>query len=78
MTFAQIVDPSATTISALVDINPGKQGRHIGVSAHVVIAPDALRDLAPTHAIVMNPVYTSEIADDLARRGLSIELLPVQ
>lgn len=75
MTFAQIVDPAAELVAALIDINPGKQGRFIGASGHQVLPPDALAVLRPDHAIVMNPVYADEIARTIAAMGLEISLL---
>lgn len=75
MTFAQIVDPDARLIDAIVDINPGKQGRFIGASGHAVVAPAALRDLRPDTVVVMNPVYADEIRTTIAQMGLQVSLL---
>ncbi len=78
MTFCQAVDPERKLIAALVDLNPNKHQRHIGASGHVVVGPMHLKALTPTHAIVVNPVYCAEIATELSRQGLKIELLKLQ
>lgn len=76
MTFAQIVDPDCRLIHALIDLNPAKQGRYIGRSGHVVVAPEKLAALNATHAIVMNPAYTEEISGIL--RTLKLDLALIQ
>lgn len=75
MTFAQIVDPGAGRIAAIVDMNPGKQGRFIGVTGHEIIAPDHLATLAPSHIVVMNPNYAPEIRAMLAEKRIPASLL---
>lgn len=64
-------------ISAVVDINPHKQGRFLPGTGHEVSAPARLVDVRPTHVIVMNPIYCDEIRSDLEALGVEAELLPV-
>lgn len=75
MTFAQIVDPAGERIAVIVDMNPGKQGKFIGVTGHAVVTPEALHTIAPTHIIIMNPVYAPEIRAMLAANAIHASLL---
>jgi SAM-dependent methyltransferase len=74
-TFAQIFDPDATHIAAVVDVNPKKQGLRLGGSGHPIVAPDALDAIAPATVLVMNPAYEGEIASFLKSRGWAGRLL---
>ena len=62
-------------ISHVVDINPHRQGRFMVGTGHPIIGPDALPGIRPATVILMNPVYREEVAAELARRGLTPELL---
>lgn len=62
-------------VSHVVDINPHRQGRFMVGTGHPIVAPEALRDVAPTTVVVMNPVYRREVAEHLAGLGLRPELL---
>jgi SAM-dependent methyltransferase len=64
-------------ISALVDINPFKQGKFLPGTGHQVVGPERLAEVRPDHVIVMNPIYCDEIRRDLERMGLAPELVPV-
>lgn len=75
MTFAQIVDPGASGIAAIIDMNPNKQGQFIGVTGHRIVSPDDLAALAPSHIVVMNPNYAAEIRAMLAEKEISASLL---
>lgn len=57
-------------ISAVVDVNPFKQGSFLPGSAHEIVSPAALRELKPDLVVVMNPVYRREIEEMLADLGL--------
>jgi SAM-dependent methyltransferase len=52
-------------VAAVVDVNPHKQGRYLIGTGHPVVAPEALRALAPAHVVAMNPAYRREIAERL-------------
>lgn len=75
MTFAQIVDPGTKRIAAIIDMNPNKQGKFIGVTGHQIVSPDDLAALAPSHIVVMNPNYAAEIRAMLAEKEISASLL---
>ncbi|CAA9265863.1 MAG: Small Molecule Metabolism; Central intermediary metabolism; sugar-nucleotide biosynthesis, conversions [uncultured Acetobacteraceae bacterium] len=62
-------------VSHVVDINPHRQGRFMVGTGHPIVGPAALKDVAPTTVIVMNPIYRQEVADLLAGLGLRPELL---
>lgn len=58
-----------------VDINPFKQGSFLAGSGIEILAPDALPAIAPDLVVVMNPIYTEEIANDVAARGVTAEIV---
>ena len=60
-TFLREVDPARQTISAVVDINPKKQGKYMPKTAHPIVAPEALHDMQVAGVIVMNENYLEEI-----------------
>ena len=64
-------------IACAVDINPRKAGTYLAGTGHQVVAPESLSAAAPDVVIVMNPVYTGEIRDELRRLGLSPRLVPL-
>lgn len=64
-------------ISAVVDINPFKQGRFLPGSGHKVVAPAALLEAPPDCVIAMNPIYVEEIRSDFRALGLAPEVLAV-
>jgi len=64
-------------VAQVIDINPHKQGKFLPVTGHCVTGPAALKDTPPDTVIVMNPIYLPEIGADLAKLGLSPELVAV-
>ena len=64
-------------IAGAVDINPHRQGYFMPGTGHRIFGPDDLVELKPDVVIVMNPIYREEIAADLAKRGLTPEILAV-
>jgi SAM-dependent methyltransferase len=64
-------------IAAVVDINPHKHGRFMPGTAQEIVGPHRLRDIRPDLVIVMNPVYTREISEQLASMGLHPEIVAV-
>jgi hypothetical protein len=62
-------------VEYVVDINPRKQGMHIAGTGQRIVPPDFLREYRPDVAIVMNPVYMSEIQGTVAELGLTTELV---
>jgi len=64
-------------IAGAVDINPHRQGYFMPGTGHRIFGPDELVELKPDVVIIMNPIYRREIAADLAKRGLTPEILAV-
>lgn len=61
-----------------VDINPFKHGKFMPGSGQEIVSPERLIEYRPDHVIVMNPIYCNEIRANLAKLGVSAELLPVE
>lgn len=74
-TFANLVDPDASVIECVVDLNPAKQGRFIPGTGHPIVAPSALAERGIATVLVMNPNYRAEIAALAATLGLKLDLL---
>jgi hypothetical protein len=73
ITFVNTVDPDATLIDCVVDINEKKQGSFVPVTAHPIVAPATATARGARSVVVMNPNYRSEIELHIAERGLSFE-----
>ncbi len=76
--FAQMFDPDASRIAAVVDLNPAKQDRHLGGSGHKVISPEAAGAMSPATVLVMNPAYEDEIGDYVRGHGWPAEIVVVR
>jgi SAM-dependent methyltransferase len=61
----------------VVDINPHRHGKYLPGIAKQILPPEALRDYRPNLVVPMNPIYSSEIRQDLERMGLKPELMAV-
>jgi SAM-dependent methyltransferase len=70
VTFVNTV-PGGERLSALVDLNPRKQGRFAPGTGQPVVAPEALRELEPDVVIAMNPLYRAEIEDHVRALGVA-------
>ncbi|OLM11249.1 class I SAM-dependent methyltransferase [Pseudonocardia sp. Ae505_Ps2] len=81
LTFLNVVEGRAEgtgAVGAVVDINPGLQGRFMGGLGLPIRAPKDLLDSPPRSVLLMNPVYTGEVRATLDELGLgSTELLAV-
>ena len=64
-------------IEYVVDINPYRQGKFMAGTGQRIVGPEFLRQYKPDVAIAMNPVYKSEIGQDLRQMGLSTTVLSV-
>lgn len=62
--------PTAGHVDAVVDINPRKQGTYLAGTGHPIVAPEELPAREPGLVVVMNPIYSEEIAADVRRLGL--------
>jgi SAM-dependent methyltransferase len=61
-------------VSAVVDINPYKQGKFMAGTGHEIVAPEALRAVQPDLVVAMNPVYLDEIKGELDTLGVDARL----
>ncbi|MBS0202990.1 MAG: methyltransferase domain-containing protein [Planctomycetes bacterium] len=75
VTFANLIDPECQLIQAIVDVNPGKQGRYLPGTGHPIIAPESLVELLPTSVVVLNPNYCDEIGSHLAKLALNARII---
>jgi hypothetical protein len=76
-TLAALVDPDATLIDSLIDINPGKQGHFVAGTGHPILSPTQAADRGVRHAILMNPNYRNECGAMLHRDRITIRLLEI-
>lgn len=61
-TFCNLLDPKKEVIRAVIDINPAKKGKFIGMSAHPIISPQELLNFKEKIFIfLMNPNYLTEV-----------------
>ncbi|MEO0478567.1 MAG: class I SAM-dependent methyltransferase [Planctomycetota bacterium] len=77
VTFLNLMGESASAVTQVVDVNPGKQGSFIAGSGHEILAPAALEASQPHTVIVMNPIYRDEIEADLKAMGLNPQVVAV-
>ncbi|TCK21125.1 methyltransferase domain-containing protein [Pseudonocardia endophytica] len=76
LTFLAMLGADAAPVRAVVDINPGLQGRYIAGPGLPIVAPADLTRTPPRSVVLMNPIYRGEVRADLDRLGLqSTELL---
>lgn len=61
-------------VSAVVDINPQRQGRFLPLTGQEIVDPSAVRAYAPDVMIVTNATYETEIAEALRELGADCEL----
>jgi SAM-dependent methyltransferase len=64
-------------LGVVVDINPYKQNRYLAGSGFRVVGPEFLRGHRPDLVIAMNPIYCDEIRAELARQGVTAEVVGV-
>lgn len=74
-TLAALVDPGATLVDSLVDINPGKQGHFVAGTGHPILSPAQAARRGVRSAILMNPNYLDECRAMLRRDRVDIQLL---
>lgn len=74
VTFLSTVDRERR-IEYAVDLNPRKHGKFVPLSGQEVIAPDRLKEIRPDAVIVMNPIYRSEILEQVRNLSLRAKVL---
>ena len=76
MTFLNLLKTQGS-IEYVVDINPRKQGMYVAGTGQEIIPPELLPKHPPDVAIVMNPIYETEIRQVLKDLGLDCEVVCV-
>lgn len=72
--FLNAVDPQRK-LAGVTDVNPGKWGRYLPVTGHLVSCPDEIAGLRPDTVIITNPAYRDEIGGQLAALGVATEVV---
>ncbi len=62
-------------IGNIVDLNVHKQGKFVPGTGHQVVSPMHLQEYQPDIVIVMNPIYTEEIAQSLKDMGVNAAMV---
>jgi hypothetical protein len=75
VTSASLFDPRAEILSAVVDLNPRKQGRYIAGCGHEIISPSELAQRGIKSVVLMNPNYLSEVQQLLEKEGIDVEII---
>lgn len=68
----------APEIELVVDINPFKHGKAMAGSGQPIVPPERLADYRPHRVVVVNSIYSDEIARMLAGLGVAAKLLPIE
>ena len=75
ITFANTMNISHKQIEHFVDVNPRKLGKFVPGTAQTIVDPDFLKDYCPQTIIIINPIYQSEIKEDVKKLGLTTNFL---
>lgn len=75
VTFVNLVDPQASRIDCLVDVNPAKQGGFVAGSGHGIIAPTDLAHRGIATVVLMNTNYRQEVRQTLDTMGSKARLI---
>ncbi len=76
MTYLNLV-ASGGEISAVVDVNPRKEGFGVPGVPGVISGPDSLKALGPKTVLIANPIYADEIRGTLTEIGVEADVLPL-
>lgn len=68
-TFLNILDPEATRVKYVIDVNPRKQNQFIARTGHPIFSPDRLGNDVQ-NILVMNENYLDEIKESINEQGL--------
>ncbi|MGH3737182.1 MAG: class I SAM-dependent methyltransferase [Micromonosporaceae bacterium] len=72
--FLNAADPRCQLVG-VTDVNPGKWGRYLPVTGHLVSSPSEVPALRPETVVITNPAYRGEIGEQLAELGVSAEVV---
>jgi hypothetical protein len=71
------LDPDASRIQCLIDVNPQKQSRYIAISGHPILDAQEAWKLGVRSVLVMNSNYLNEIRRYTETLKLPFHLSPV-
>jgi 2-polyprenyl-3-methyl-5-hydroxy-6-metoxy-1,4-benzoquinol methylase len=74
-TLANLVDPDATLIDCLIDVNPAKAGTFVPGTGHAIVGYEAITPRRLRRAVMMNPNYRAENQARLDADGIPLELV---
>lgn len=77
VTFALLTDPNRELITAVVDINPEKQGCFLPKSGIPIVSPRQVVEFGIQTVFAMNPNYSEEIAAQLRSIGSKATVIAV-
>jgi hypothetical protein len=73
VTFCNLADPDCSHVTAVVDVNPAKQGKFLPGTGHAIVSPaDAKNAVA---VLVLNPNYFAEVRSAAECLGLRAEVI---
>ncbi len=72
ISFLNAIKPQ-NQIQFVVDINPNRQGSHIPGTAQEIIAPEQLVGFRPDLIVLTNPIYESEIRNQVAELNIECD-----
>lgn len=73
-TLANLLDPTGQRIKCLIDVNPDKQGKFIGVSGHAVVSPSQAAKMEIGTIVVMNSNYLDEVRVTARAAGIAAQI----
>jgi len=78
VTVANLIDSDCATLTAVVDMNPRKQGRWLPGTGHPIVGPEGLADAAEGRVIVMNANYLPEIRSTIESIDATVEVAALE
>jgi|GEM_PF-4639690 len=74
-TFVNLMDPDQKHIAYVIDINPRKQDRYIGKTAHKIVSPEIVNRLEKGDIFIMNENYYEEIKSSVGSSNFNFYVL---
>lgn len=74
-TFVNLMDPNQKHIAYVIDINPRKQDRYIGKTAHKIVSPEIVNRLEKGDIFIMNENYYEEIKSSVGSSNFNFYVL---
>jgi len=65
-------------VDCVVDVNPFRHGMYMAGTGQPIVSPGHLAEHRPDVVVVMNPIYRKEIEGELARMGITAEVLVLE